>query len=991
MAVRITVTPLVDHARADQTFRTLKTIHPKSGLREVAVVFSYTIDASFSKSALQKIARELTNPVIEKASIGTVLTPKDFSYVIEIGYHPGVTDNVGNTAREMIENALGRPFPAKGGVYSSIFIFLSGRLSKKEVAAFALTLHNPLIERAVITERKNFKPRSLPFVPKVTLTGSLRTLAVDLNVSDEELIEIGKKGIKDSEGARRGPLALSLSEMKHIRDHFNSLGRKPTDIEIESLAQTWSEHCKHTIFNDPLDDIHEGIYKRYIRGATEKIRKAKGKKDFCDSVFVDNAGAIEFDDEYLVTHKVETHNSPSALDPFGGAITGIVGVNRDAIGFGLGAKPIANTYGFCVGNPKDTEVFYRDKEKAQPLLSAKRILEGVVRGINEGGNQSGIPTPLGFVATDARYKGKPLVFAGTVGLIPKKKNGRKLSQKRARPGDYVVMIGGRVGMDGIHGATFSSEALSGGSPATAVQIGDPITQKKLSDALIREARDQNLYSSLTDNGAGGLSCSVAEMAKECGGFVVDLEKVPTKYPGMQHWQIWISESQERMTLSVPKKQWTMFKSIMDKHDVEATRIGEFNNTDCGIVRFKGKEIFNLSMNFLHEGRIPTQQTSTPVFKKGVNPPKNVSIGADEALLSLLARPNIGSYAFISRQYDHEVQGTSVTKPLHGKGQVNTSAGVLQPLPHSKKGLVVSNGYTPWYSDLCVYDMAASSLDIAVRSAVVTGGSLDHLALLDNFCWSSGNTPERLYELKEAARACYEGSVIYGTPFISGKDSMFNDFKGFNKKGDPLHVQVPPTLLISSIGVMRDTRYATTIDLKKDGNLIYLLGETHDEIGGSEYAQLISEKIKKNYVGEKVPKVNFSQNKKLYRAFERANKKGLVSSAASVERGGIAVTLSKMAIAGKLGADVSLQGLKGSTKETHMMLFSESQGRIIAEVSKEHKKQFESLLKDLPFKKIGSVNNSKILSIKNTSKRSVVALSVSKLSANYQKPFSSFKS
>ncbi|MBI3955498.1 phosphoribosylformylglycinamidine synthase, partial [Candidatus Gottesmanbacteria bacterium] len=351
-------------------------------------------------------------------------------------------------------------------------------------------------------------------VPKVKLRSIPKVDKINLDLSDEELKKTGKEGIKNSDGTRRGPLALSLPFMKAIQVYFKKLGRKPTDIELESIAQTWSEHCKHTIFADPIDEIKEGLFKKYIKGSTDYIRKKKGRNDFCVSVFKDNSGAIAFNDDYLITHKVETHNSPSALDPFGGAITGIVGVNRDTIGFGLGAKPVANFYGYCFADPRADIPLYKGENKTQKMLSSRRIMDGVIEGVNAGGNQSGIPTPMGFVYFDERYRGKPLVFVGTVGLIPKKIKGKLSYIKEARKGDYIVMIGGRVGKDGIHGATFSSEAMDSGSPSTAVQIGDPITQKKLSDAIVKEARNMDLYNSITDNGAGGLSCSVAEMAKE---------------------------------------------------------------------------------------------------------------------------------------------------------------------------------------------------------------------------------------------------------------------------------------------------------------------------------------------------------------------------------------------------------------------------------------------------------------------------------------------
>jgi phosphoribosylformylglycinamidine synthase len=437
-------------------------------------------------------------------------------------------------------------------------------------------------------------------IPVVHISEKAEADIVNLGVADDELQKIGKEGIADTDGTRRGPLALDMASMNVIKDYFiNKEKRNPTDIELESIAQTWSEHCKHTIFAAALDDdTPGGIYKTYIREATVRIRREKGDRDFCESVFTDNSGGITFDDNWIISDKVETHNSPSALDPFGGAITGIVGVNRDSIGFGLGAKPVANRFGYCFANPEDESPLYKNKSEEPRLLSPRRIMEGVVHGVNAGGNTSGIPTPQGFIYFDDRYKGKPLVFVGTIGLMPKTSAGRSSVSKKAMPGDLVVVAGGRVGRDGIHGATFSSEALTSGSPATAVQIGDPITQKKLSDAIIKEARDMGLYNSITDNGAGGISCSVAEMARECGGFNVELERVPLKYPGLSPWQIWVSESQERMTFSVPEAKIDEFILLLKKRGVEATVIGKFNDSGRGVVTYKGKSIFDLDLDFL---------------------------------------------------------------------------------------------------------------------------------------------------------------------------------------------------------------------------------------------------------------------------------------------------------------------------------------------------------------------------------------------------------
>lgn len=974
MAARISVTPNVADARAKSILRTLQARFPKAGLTDVMAASVYTIDAKLSDAQVEKIAARLTHPVMEGSVIGVVPAPAGYSFAVEIGFLPGVTDNVGRTAKEAVEDTLGKKLDENAHVYTSTALFLFGDLSHKSVEAMALELYNPLIERASILPRGKAIPL---IVPEVKLHESPTADEVNLEVSDDELVKIGKSGIANADGTRRGPLALSLRAMHVIRDHYRKQKRNPTDIELESLAQTWSEHCKHSIFADPLDEVKEGIYKRYIKGATEKIRKQKGKKDFCVSVFKDNSGGIVFDDKYLVTHKVETHNSPSALDPFGGAITGIVGVNRDCLGFGLGAKPLANVYGFCVGEPSDTSVLYRDKDLTQPLLPARRILEGVVKGINHGGNQSGIPTPLGFVAVDPRYRGKPLVFAGTVGLLPRVVRGKKMHEKKAKKGDLIVMVGGRVGLDGIHGATFSSESLSSGSPATAVQIGDPITQKKLSDAIIREARDAQLYSSITDNGAGGISCSVAEMAKECGGAIVQIDKVPLKYPGLSPWQIWISESQERMTLAVPKKHWKELKKIFGRHDVEATVIGEFTGSGKCVVKNKSKVIMEMDMEFLHEGRPIEIQKGKKVVRK--NPePKASSQSLDTALLKLLSRPNIASTSFIAEQYDHEVQGTSVVKPLQGRGRVTADAGVIQPLPLSQRGVVLSHGYLPWYSDIDTYAMAAASIDTAVRNAICAGASRDYLAILDNFCWSTSNTPERLYELKRAAEAVYDTAIAYGTPYISGKDSMFNDFRGFTEKGKPIHVAVPPTLLISAIGVIEDVSCAQTIDFKIAGDAVYLLGETHDELGASEYLALLGG------VGNKVPVVDTKKNVKVYDALSRAIRARLVASATPVGRGGIAAALSKATIAGQIGAEVDLRKTAGKAKHVESILFSESQGRVIVSVRPDTAEEFERTMKGVALARIGAVAEKPALSIRLPGAN--ISMSVNKLTDAYRSPF-----
>ena len=594
------------------------------------------------------------------------------------------------------------------------------------------------------------------------------------------------------------------------------------------------------------------------------------------------------------------------------------------------------------------------------MLPPKRIMEGVIKGINVGGNCSGIPTISGFIKFDDRYRGKPLVFAGTVGLIPRKIKNRLSHEKGAQNGDYVVMVGGRVGLDGIHGATFSSVKIDSSSPATAVQIGDPITQKKLSDAIVKEARAMNLYNSITDNGAGGLSSSVAEMAKESNGVKIDLGKVPLKYPGLQPWEIWISESQERMTLAVPKKNWKTFEKLLKSRGVEATVIGEFTNSGKVVVKYQGKTIMDLQMEFLHNG-LPKHHLAT-IAAINTYPEPSVKVGPSQnkyytkALERLLGNENICGYAFISEQYDHEVQASSVLKPLSGPGRINTDAQVLRPVLHSKKGVVLSFGVYPSYGDISAYHMTACALDTAIRNTVACGGTLSHLAILDNTCWCSSNDPKRLYQLVEAIKACYDYAVGFGTPFISGKDSMFNDFKGYDEKGEPVMVSIPPTLLISSIGVMPDIKKTVSPEFKNSGDIIYLLGETNDELGGGEYFKMLGE------IGNNVPKVNLEKNKKTYQALENAIKKELIASAMSVASGGLGIAIAKACVGGNVGCKVSIakvglwqDGLSPTLAiSTDAKLFSESQGRILVSVSPKNAASFEKIMKGVPCAKIGKI-------------------------------------
>jgi phosphoribosylformylglycinamidine synthase II len=989
MGTRIEIITKNSDTRATVRRKKFQSIIAKP-LSDCHIVDVYTIDKTLTQKQLEIVAKHLISPLTQNYEIKNSKTkteiPFDFSYAIEIGYLPGVTDNIATTTKEIIQDLLKISFEDSEAVYTSQITFINGKFSQKEINQISESLYNPVIQRVHIKTTKQFeKDGGMDIiVPKVKLNKKQTVSLINLDIPDEELTKIGKSGIANSDGTRRGPLALDLIYMKTIQNYFKNLGRKPTDIELESLAQTWSEHCKHTIFADPIDEIKDGLYKTFIKRATKEIRKGKGKQDFCVSVFTDNSGAIAFDDDYLVTHKVETHNSPSALDPFGGAITGIVGVNRDAIGFGMGAKPVANFYGYCFADPRINTPLFRDEKKTSAMLSSRRIMDGVIDGVNAGGNQSGIPTPQGFIYFHERYRGKPLVFVGTVGLIPKKIKGKLSHVKKAQVGDYIVVVGGRVGKDGVHGATFSSEGLTSGSPSTAVQIGDPITQKKLSDALVKEARDEQLYNSITDNGAGGISCSIAEMAKESGGCDIQLEKVPLKYPGLEPWEIWISESQERMTLSVPPNKWKEFSDLMKARGVEATIVGTFTNSGKCHVTYNKKTIVDIDMEFLHDGLPQRPMTTTESIKTmPANVTKPANNNKNKTLLDMLKRLNITSYEFISQQYDSIVQGNAVLGPLQGRGRINSETSVIRPLLSSQKGVILSQALYPTYSEIDPYAMSAATIDTAVRNIIATGANPNSIALLDNFCWCSSNDPERLQQLKQAAKACYDIAISYESPYISGKDSMFNDFKGFDKNGKPIKISIPPTLLISSMSVVDDITKVVSLDAKMPGDLVYLLGETFDELGGSEYFSM------KQLEDTTVPQVNTVKNKKTYYALSKAINKQLIASSISVTRGGLAVALAKKALGGMLGLDITLKNIVGNVNSDDHTLYSESQGRILVTIAKENKIDFEKIMGKIAYRQIGKVNKKAKLVIKGLTGNEIINLDLDKMTKAYRETFKDY--
>ena len=786
-----------------------------------------------------------------------------------------------------------------------------------------------------------------------------------LNTNADELLRISQEGL----------LSLNLAEMQAIQAHFAKLARNPTDVELETIAQTWSEHCVHKTFKSMIEyeetgretETIDGLFKTYIQRATEEIAA-----EWCVSVFTDNAGIIEFDDNYNIVFKVETHNHPSAIEPYGGAGTGIGGVIRDSLGTGLGAKPILNTDVFCFGLP---DLSYGELPKG--ALHPKRIFKGVVSGVRDYGNRMGIPTANGAILFDPRYTGNPLVYCGNVGLIPKDR-----CDKTVEPGDLIVAVGGRTGRDGIHGATFSSLELDDTSESlgSVVQIGNPIMEKKIVDALMG-ARDHQLYRNITDCGAGGFSSAVGEMGQDTGADVY-LENIPLKYTALEPWEIWLSEAQERMVIAVPPENLEELMAICEAESVEATVLGTFTDTHRLRVFYRGEIVADLDMDFLHNG-LP-RHTKKAVWDPPQHPePALGQIGSPpltEDLCRILASPNVASKEWVIRQYDHEVQGGLVLKPLVGRENDGPGdACITTPVLGSRKGVIVANGINPKYGDIDPYHSAAGAIDEALRNVIAVGGNLEHTALLDNFSWGNPDKHDRLGGLVRAARACYDIAVAYGTPFISGKDSLYNEYRD-TTTGEQL--AIPPTLLISAICVMPDVSKAVSMDVKSPGNRIYVIGKTYAELGGSHYYAI------HGFIGNSAPKVRPAEGKRTMEVLSLAIDQGLVRSCHDCSEGGIGVAAAEMAFAGGLGMHLSLMNVPRDADVTtdDVSLFSESNSRFIVEVAPEKQEAFEKCMAGIPIGCIGTVGDSADFVVKGTDGSAVVETTIDRLKESWQGTF-----
>jgi phosphoribosylformylglycinamidine synthase subunit PurSL len=946
------------------------------GQFEVHAARGYLVQGRISREQIERLSRELfADLVVERAvvgqpgsdALGSSHAPREDrisrsrpaervprATMIHVLPKPGVTDPVAASALAAIAD-----FELAADAVVTLRKFWISGLNDAQLKTLATKLlANDSIEQVVFGPLKMERLHlgsSYKFEPQIV---PIR----ELNADQLQAL------------SRERTLSLTLVELETIQQHYREQSREPTDIELETIAQTWSEHCSHktltgrVIYTDETSTRHfQNLLKETIFAATQRIRQELGEQDWCVSVFRDNAGIVRFDEGFNVAFKVETHNRPSAIEPYGGANTGVGGVIRDTLGTGMGAKPICNTDIFCFA-PPDMPA----KDLPPGVLHPRRIMRGVVSGVRDYGNRMGIPTVNGAIYFDPRYIGNPLVFCGNVGLIP-----QDMSFKEAKAGDLIVAVGGRTGRDGIHGATFSSaelthesEKVSGG----AVQIGNAIAEKMVLDVLLK-ARDEGLYSAVTDCGAGGFSSAVGEMGADIGAEVW-LERAPLKYEGLSYTEIWISEAQERMVLAVPEEKWRRLESLCRSENVEATVIGRYVPTGKLELKYQGTSVGTLDMHFLHEGRpkVERQATYKPAAanpQSAIRNPKSagvLSLHADTTLLMLLATPNIASKEWVIRQYDHEVQGGSVIKPLVGAANDGPSdAAVLRPVLSSRRGLAIACGLNPRYGDHDTYHMAACAIDEAVRNCVAVGADPSRIAILDNFCWGYTDRPETLGALVRAALACYDVAVAYGTPFISGKDSLNNEFT-FEEGGRKQTIRIPHTLLISALGQIDDVSRCVTMDLKSPGNLLYQVGQTKHELAGSHF-ELVTGAAGDALGG--VPRVDVEMAKRTFAALHQSIHAGHVRACHDLSEGGLAVAVAEMAFAGGCGARVRLAEIPhdGSADDRSpeadaVLLFSESASRFVIEVPSAKRGPVEALFREaaVPFAHIGEVTETSRLQL-----------------------------
>lgn len=730
-------------------------------------------------------------------------------------------------------------------------------------------------------------------------------------------------------------LSLSREDMEVVQGIYREWDREPTDVEMEVIAQTWSEHCKHRIFAATIThesatgtETIKSLFKTYIKNPSERIMEKK--PDFVLSCFHDNAGFIRLDDKKAVCLKVETHNHPSAIEPYAGANTGIGGVVRDILGAGKGANPIANVDVFCFGAPDTAPQTIKGKDVIHPL----GIMRGVVRGVRDYGNRMGIPTVCGAIQFDPTYIYNPLVYAGTAGVI-----GQEYIDKAMRPGLKIIVVGGRTGRDGLKGATFSSASLTGDSHAedqSAVQIGNPIEEKKAADFILA-ARDRNLIVFITDCGAGGFSSAAGEMLSETGGELF-LDNAPLKEPGLISWQIFISESQERMVLAVEESSLPELQALADRFQTELTILGHSDDTGILKIWHHGEIVCELDNSKLHDA--PTRQLQSRFHgASGATGVVGNDVDLAASLRAVLADFAVCSREPIIREYDHKVQGNTLLEPLAGAQGDAPQDGSVIAIDGSTKAMAIGLSLLPEWGKTDPCAMGRASMDETMRSLVLVGANPDKIGLLDNFCMGNPNDPDELGRLVECVKGISAAAEEFEAPFISGKDSFYNYFE---TEDGPINI--PVTFLCSGIGIVEDQAHVTGSSLRRNDSVLCLLGATKDEMGGSVFARL------NGISGAQVPQTDCAKNLATYRKFHAARCAGLILSAHDVSEGGLITSLAEMGFSGKGGLEVDLYAISSETPA--VSLFSESTGRILIEVAPDNVAALQAALEGESFAVIG---------------------------------------
>jgi phosphoribosylformylglycinamidine synthase len=975
-------------------------IHNSLGL-EVDVKFNkiYTADLGLSEADVQKFSKELIHPLVNTVNAAAEPAKEsENAYVIEVGYKPGVMDPEGRSAKILAEDILGRKFQfdKKIAVQYQRLIKSKSPLTDVQLKKIANLFYNGTVQNFKILSFEDFKKGIEPYVPTVRVPPPEAVKHYDLNLDDEKLLKISEERV----------LALNADEMKAIKAHYNDpkiiearkkigLSEKATDIELELFGQTWSEHCKHKIFNASVtykegereEKYEKGIFSKFIKDATLALQKQK--PELIKSVLWDNSGVVDFDpnSQYYVCFKCETHNSPTNMEPYGGAITGYVGVVRDDLGTGRGSLVISGLWWYCVGS-----LFYDGD--LRPLLHPDLLLDGAHRGVRDGANKHGIPAGTGGAFFDNSYLGKCLLYAGVIGAVPKIVDGKPGYEKWINPSDRCIVVGGRVGKDGIHGATASSQEYHEGTPAGHVQIGDPYTQKNVQEFML-DALKEGLINFAQDSGAGGIGSAAGEMAQYSNGAILDLDKDLFKYEGLAPWEILESESQERMFMAVNPGKMKRLVELAEKWNVEWRDVGEFTDTGYFHVRYKGETVAYTNMDFLHGG-VPQKQLNA-VWKtpeeRGLKEPSAEKLGVDDyagLLHNVLMRENIASKEFLQREYDTRVQGKTVIPAFIGEKSDVPSDAFVQKIEYGlPSGIACGIGLNPYYSHIDTYDMTLLAANEGLMRVVAVGGDPDRAVNNGNYCWpgvlpdESDESEYKMSQLVRAAKAQYDFATATGVATVSGKDSMKIQGNISDVNGKRQRVYGLPAIQFATIAPVADVNKCVTADFKMTGDAIYFVGlPTKDELGGSEFYQSLGE------IGLNAPKVDLGSSMKVYRALHKAMDKEYVESAKVCSKGGLAVALASASFAGGLGAYIDMKDIPTDMayddKVDTKLLYSESASRFLVSVAPENIEAFEGTMGQYA-KQIGNVAD-KYVEIIGTAGNRILKEDGQKLKESWQSTF-----